>query len=129
MDGWLSNIPFITTILFFSCIIVGFIHSWWGGLLMSFVSTILGSLTEITCTRSLSSYLPFLLHKMVNRAADYRAKNDAERSEASESVCKDLAQLTSLYQDSQLKPPNPKQLKDIPYGDMSYWLNLGVNSP
>jgi hypothetical protein len=47
MEGWLSNIPFIATILFLSSIVVGFICSWWVGILMYFVSAILGGLTRM----------------------------------------------------------------------------------
>jgi hypothetical protein len=122
MDGWLSNIPFITAILFFSSVIIGFIHSWWGGFLMFFVSAILGVLTKIFFGRSVSYYLPLFYHKMVNRAADYKVKNDTVRLEASESYCEDLQQIMHIYQGSQLRPPTPKQLKQIPYGDLYHWL-------
>jgi hypothetical protein len=65
---------------------------------------------------------------MVNRAVDYKTKNDVERLEASESYCKDLQQIIVLYQGSRLRPPTPKQLKDIPYGDLYYWLERGADS-
>jgi hypothetical protein len=128
MDGWLSNIPFVTSILLFTSIIVGFIHSWWGGISMCFVSGILGALTKILLGRSVSHYLPLLYHKMVNRVADYKAANDTARSEASESFCEDLQEIMRLYQGSRLRPPTPKQLKDIPYGDLCFWLKREADS-
>jgi hypothetical protein len=127
MEGWLSNIPFIATILFFSSIITGFIYHWWGGILMCFVSVTLGVITKMFWGRSVSYYLPLLHHKMINRAVDYKKKNDVERSEAAESYCKDLQQIIVLYQDSRLRPPTQKQLKDIPYGDVRYWLEHGAD--
>jgi hypothetical protein len=93
MEGWLSNVPFITTIVVVSCIVAGFVHAWWGGFVMFFVSTFLGGVTKVFGSKAVSYYLPFLYHKMVNRAADYKVKNDVERLEASESLCRDLLSL------------------------------------
>ncbi|SRR5713101_5807187 len=121
MEGWLSNIPFITTILFFSSIISGFMYRWWGGILIFAVAIILGALTKILWTRPVSYYLPFLYHKMVNRACDYRAKNDSGRAEAAESYCEDLKQIMAVYQNSKARPPRAKELAAIPYGDLYYW--------
>lgn len=126
MEGWLSNIPFVTYIVVLSSIITGFLYSWWGGILMFFVSVTLGAVTKILWGRSVSYYLPLLYHKMVNRAADYKTKKDVDRLEASESFCRDLLQIIVLYQGSRLRPPTPKQLKDIPCGDLHYWLERGA---
>ncbi len=125
MEGWLSNIPFIATILFFSSIAVGFICSWWVGVLMYFVSVTLGVLTKLIFMRSVSCYLPLLHHKMVNREIDYKRQRDAERAQAAESYCKDLIQIMHIYQNSRLRPPTAKQLTQIPYGDLYYWLERG----
>ena len=126
MEGWLSNIPLISSIVFFSSIIIGFIYHWWIGIIMYFISITLGELTKILWGRSVSYYLFLLYHKMVNRTADYKTKNDVDRSEAAESYCRDLEQIIVLYQDSRLRPPTPKQLKDIPFGDLYYWLERGA---
>jgi len=123
MKGWLSNIPFFTNILFCLCIVVGFLYSWWGGILMLFILLIFGSLANLFMIRSVSYYLVFISHKMVNRAVYYKRKNDIERYNASESYCKDLQIIINIYQDSQIKPPNSKQLKKNPFGDIHYWLN------
>ena len=124
MEGWLSNIPFITTILFFSSIITGFIYHWWGGILIYFVLVTLGVMTKMFLGHSVSYYLPLLFYKMANRALDYKTRNDTKRLEASESYCKDLQKIIALYQGSRLRPPTSKQLKNIPYGDLYYWLEL-----
>jgi len=79
MEGWLSNIPFIASLLYFASIVAGFFYHWWGGILMYFVATILGMFTKRLWVRSVSYYLPFLYHKMLNRAIDYKAKNDIAR--------------------------------------------------
>lgn len=121
MEGWLSNIPFISSILFYLSIITGFLYSWWGGILIYFITIILGALTKILWTRTISYYLVLIYHKMVNRIADYKVKNDIERLEASESVCKDLEQILLIYHDARVKPPTKKQLNEIPYGDLYYW--------
>lgn len=128
MEGWLSNIPFITTIIFFSSIIVAFFYHWWAAIVMFFASIVLSVFTKSFWGRSVFYYASFLYHKMVNRAADYKRKNDIERSEAAESYCKDLEQIMSLYHGARLRPPTPKQLKDIPVGDLHYWLNCGASS-
>jgi len=126
LEGWLSNIPFIATIALVISMISGFVYRWWGGIVVLFVSVTLGVLAKLLRTRSVSYYVTLMYHKMANRAADYRKQGDLERLEASESLCKDLANIIVLYQNSGLKPPTPKQLNDVPYGDLTYWLEYGV---
>src|SRR5438445_2017039 len=102
MEGWLSNIPFIANILFFSSIVFGFICAWWVGIVMYFVSVTLGVLTRLIFMRPLCFYLPLLHHKMVNRKIDYKRQNDTERSQAAESYCKELVQIMHMYQTSRV---------------------------
>jgi len=123
MDGWLSNIPFLASLLFFGSIVLAFCYHWWAGIGMYFFAVILGTLTKMFFMRPVSYYLMFLNHKMLNRRADYKAKNDSERFEASDSFCRDLETILQIYQDSQIRPPTPKQLKAIPCGDLYHWLN------
>src|SRR5262249_7279968 len=120
--------PFVASIVFFSSIIVSFFYHWYAAIIMYFVAATLGALTKLFWGRSVSYYLSFIHHKMVNRATDYQRDNDTERYEAADSYCKDLQQVMFLYDGSRLRPPTPKQLKDVPYGDLSYWLetNEGV---
>jgi hypothetical protein len=122
MEGWLSNIPFITAIVFLCALILSFFYHWWAAIIMYFAATMLGVLTKLFWGRSVSYYLSFIYHKMVNRASDYKRDNDAERFEAADSTCKDLQRIMLLYDGSWLRPPTPKQLKEVPYGDLSYWL-------
>ena len=127
MEGWLSNVPFITVIVFFGAIILSFFYHWWAAIIMYFAATAPGVLTKLFWGRSVSYYLSFIHHKMVNRATDYKRDNDAERFEAADSYCKDLQQVMFLYDGSGLRPPTPKQLKDVPNGDVSYWLEAHDN--
>jgi len=78
--------------------------------------------------RPIPYYLFLLNHKMANRAANYKAKNDIERAQAAESYCHDLTRLMLIYQDCRLRPPDPKQLKDVPFGNEYYWLEKGTRS-
>jgi hypothetical protein len=122
MEGWLSNVPFITTITFICSIVLAFFTHWWAAIVLFFVAAVLGVLTKLFWGRSVSYYLVLIHHKMVHRAMDYKRDNDMERFEAAESYCKDLKRIMLLYQGSQLRPPTPKQLKEIPYGDVCNWL-------
>lgn len=122
MEGWLSNVPFITGIVFFGAIILSFFYHWWGAIIIYFAATTLGVLTKLFWGRSVSYYFSFIHHKMVNRKVDYKRDNDAERFEAADSYCRDLQQVMLLYDGSGLRPPTPKELKNVPYGDLSYWL-------
>jgi hypothetical protein len=122
-EGWLGNIPFITGILFWCSIILSFFYHWWAAIAMYFVAIVLGVLTKLFWGRSVSFYLSLIEHKMLNRVADYKRYNDTERLEAAECYCKDLQRIILLYEGSGLRPPTPKQLKDIPSGDLSYWLD------
>ena len=122
MEGWLSNVPFIASIFGFTSMVTGFIYHWWAGVLMYLTVVTLGATTKRLFGRSVSYYLVFLYHKMVNRTADYKMHGDATRLEASESLCKDLERIIAVYQNSELKPPTLRELKAIPYGDLYYWL-------
>jgi hypothetical protein len=75
MDGWLSNIPFFTAILMGCSIILGFIHSWWGGILMYFVLAFLGALTKLLWTRSVSYYLYLHLPEYLNTLNNFEPFN------------------------------------------------------
>jgi hypothetical protein len=101
---------------------LGVFYHWWAAIVLFFVTIVLSELTKLFWGRSVSYYLALIYHKMVNRAADYKRDNDMERFEAAESYCKDLQRLMFRYQGSQLRPPTPKQLKEISYGDVSNWL-------
>ena len=96
--------------------------------MLFFIAIILGVLTKLFWGRSVSYYLTLIYHKMVHRAADYKRDNDVERFEAAESYCKDLQRIILLYEGSQLRPPTPKQLKTIPYGDVCNWLKAHEHS-
>jgi hypothetical protein len=128
MEGWLSNIPFITSIVFWSSIILSFFYHWWAAIVMFFVATTFGVLTKLVWGRSVSHYLWLIYHKMVQRGADYKRDNDLERASAAESYCKDLREIMAIYHETALRPPTPKQLKDIPYGDLCYWRDHGADS-
>ena len=126
MEGWLSNVPFIISIVFFSAIIVSFVYHWWAAPIMFFVLIVLGVLTKLLWGRSVAYYLLLIHHKMVQRAVDYKRANDLERASAAESYCNDLQEITAIYDGTRLRPPTPKQLKEIPYGDLYYWRDHGA---
>ncbi|MFS8064015.1 MAG: hypothetical protein ACMG5Z_05445 [Luteimonas sp.] len=128
MEGWLSNIPFISAILVFASVVVGFFCHWWFGILIFFLAAFLGVLAKLLFMRSVSHYLPLLHHKMLNREVDYQKQNDIERAEAAQSYCKDLVNLMQIYQNSSVRPPTAKQLAHIPYGDLYYWLEDGATN-
>jgi hypothetical protein len=128
MEGWLSNIPFFTTITFFSAIIFGFLWHWWMAIVVYVIAVFLGVFTKLLFMRPVSHYLPLLHHKMLNRQIDYKKDNDIERAEAAESYCRDLVELIHIYQGSSLRPPSTKQLTQIPYGDRYYWLEHAVTN-
>jgi hypothetical protein len=126
MEGWLSNVPFIMSIAFFSSIILSFLYHWWAAAGMFFVAITLGVLTKLIWGGSALFYLSLLYHKMMNRAADYKRDKDVDRSSAAESYCGDLEEIMSIYRDARMRPPTAKQLKEIPYGDLYYWREHGV---
>ena len=126
MDGWLSNIPFITPIFFIASLISAVFFHWWAALALFFVTIVMSVLAKMLWTKQVSHYVLFLYHKMVNRMADYRRQNDITRLEATETYVKDLEQIISLYRNARLRPPTPKQLEAIPSGDLRYWLDHGA---
>lgn len=97
------------------------------GIVIYFVAVTLGVFTKLLFMRSVSYYLVFLHHKMLNRQIDYKKDHDIERAEAAESYCRDLAEIIYIYQDSSIRPPSAKQLRQVPYGDRYYWLEQTAN--
>jgi hypothetical protein len=126
MEGWLSNVPFISSILFFSSLIVAFFYHWWAPIVVFFVPTIVGVFLKLFWGGSVSYYLSFIHHKLVHRVANYKRDNDFERADAGESMLRDLEQIMAIYHGSRLRPPTPKQLKNVPYGDLYYWLETNT---
>lgn len=127
MEGWLSNVPFIASIVFWTSIIVSLFYHWWAAILMFFVATTFGVLAKSFWGRSVSYYLWFIYSKMVQRVTNYTRDNDLERASAAESYCKDLREIMAIYHDTQLRPPAPKQLREIPYGELYYWRDHGTD--
>jgi hypothetical protein len=123
MEGWLSNVPFIASIFFFSSLVVSFFYHWWAPIMIFLLTTFIGVLLKLFFGRSVSYYLSLLHHKMANRVADYKRDSDFERLDAAASYCKDLEDLMVMYHNSHLRPPTPKQLKQIPFGDRYFWLD------
>jgi ABC-type multidrug transport system fused ATPase/permease subunit len=123
MEGWLSNVPFVTSIVFWL-----FFYHWWAAIVIFLVAIVLGVLIKLFWGRSVSYYLWFIYHKMVQRAADYKRDNDLDRASAAESYCKDLREIMAIYNGTRLRPPAPKQLKEIPYGDLYYWRDHGTEA-
>jgi TPR repeat protein len=66
--------------------------------------------------------------RLLNRAATYRQKNDNERAEAAESTASELQQIIVVYMNSTLRPPTAKQLKAMPYGDVSFYLKYDTQA-
>jgi len=127
MEGWLSNVPFIASSFFFASLVIAFFYHWWAPILIFFLTTFVGVLLKLFFGRSVSYYLSLLQHKMANRVADYKRDGDLERLDAAESYCKDLEDLMIMYQGARLRPPTPKQLKQIPFGDRYFWLDQRTN--
>lgn len=123
MKGWLSDVPFISSLLFYTSIVLGIFYHWWFGIVVFIAMILLGTLSKMLFTSSVTYYLLQIYTKMANRTADYRAKNDIERAEAGASFCRDLENIMDIYKDSGIKPPSEKQIKTIPYGDIYYLYN------
>lgn len=123
MQGWLSNIPFFTSTLFFSSIVISFFYSWWAGILMYIILGVFSAVMKLFFYGSVSSYLPYLYSKMLSVAADCKMKNDTMRYEASESFCRDLEKIIEIYKDASIKPPTKEELKEIPFGDIYFLID------
>ena len=79
MDGWLSNIPFAGSLLFFSAILVSFFFHWWAPFIIVLFSAIVTVILKLFLRKSVAYDLPMLHHKMINRMANYSRDNDFER--------------------------------------------------
>ena len=121
MEGWLSNIPFVTAMAGLSAVIISGFYHWWLTFVFFVVIVIFRVLVKLFWTRDACYYLLCMHQKMIHRAADYRRDNDLVRFEAAEETCRDLEKIISVYDVTRLKPPTEKQLKEIPYGDLLYW--------
>jgi len=122
MDGWLSNIPFFSTIAMVISVVLGFYYSWWGGIIMLFGSVLLGVIAKRLMGRPVSHYILLIHHKMQHREADYRKKNDFTRFGICVEANRDLVELLAIYGNSTIRPPSENELKVIPFGNKHFWL-------
>jgi hypothetical protein len=123
MDGWLSNVLLVDSIALYAALIFAAIYHWWAVPIVFLVAVFFGTLTKMIRGRSVSHYLMFMHGRLVNRAVTYKLKNDTERAEACESTASELQQIIVVYMNASLRPPTAKQLKAMPYGDVSFYLN------
>jgi hypothetical protein len=124
MDGWPSNVPFLTTLLGATAMILAFIYAWWMGIAMYLVLAIGGMITSRIIIRPVTFYIAFLFHRMTNRIADYKRKNDTEREEAARETNEDLKNILAIYTNSGIGTPTKKLVKENPYGDIFFLRNL-----
>jgi len=123
MDGWLSNVPFFTYNALVAALVLAALYHWWAAPIVFVVAVFIGILTKIIWGRSVSHYLMFMYLQLVNRAATYKQKNDNERAEAADSMASELQEIIAVYMNAPLRPPTAKQLRTMPYGDVSFYLN------
>ena len=124
LDGWPSNIPFSVTILGVSAIVLGFIYSWWGGLLMFVILGFGAGTTKFFLTRQVTYFLTVLCGRLGSRYANYRRDNDSERASAIKELQLELEKIMAIYLDSGIKVPSQKQIKSNPCGDAYYLWSL-----
>jgi hypothetical protein len=124
MDGWPSNIVLLPSILGISAIIVGFFYSWWGGLIMFLILAFGGGTSKFFIKLDVSYFITLLLHRLSNRIADYKMKNDFERAEVAEELSGEVQSVLAVYLGSGIKSPSNRQIKSNPYGDVDYLIRL-----
>lgn len=122
MDGWPSNFPFIAYLLPIASIIIGFIYSWWGGIVMIVIVIFCGAVAEFIFRRPLTYYLLIYLGRMANRFANYKKNNDLVRAAATEVFTDKIKEILNIYLGSGIGVPDSKEIKDNPYGDISFLL-------
>ena len=128
MDGWLSNVPFFDSIALYAALVLAAIYHWWAVPLVFLVAVFIGTLAKMIWGRSVSHYLMFMYMRLVSRSVAYKQKNDNERAEACESTAIELQQVIVVYMNVSLRPPTAKQLKAMPYGDVSFYLKANSQS-
>lgn len=123
MEGWPSNVLFITYLLPIASIIVGFIYSWWGGILMIVSVVLCGSVAQFFIRRPLTYYVLIYLSRMANRFADYKKNNDLVRADAIEPFSDKIKEILTIYAGSGIGVPTPKEINENPYGDIYFLLS------
>ncbi|MDP4284285.1 MAG: hypothetical protein Q8891_07660 [Bacteroidota bacterium] len=123
MEGWPSNILFITYLLPIASIIIGFIYSWWGGIIMMLSVALCGSVAEFFFRRPLTYYVLIYLSRMANRFADYKKNNDSVRADAIELFSDKIKEILTIYFGSGIGVPTSKKINENPYGDIYFLLS------
>ncbi|MEI9934485.1 MAG: hypothetical protein WDM71_06445 [Ferruginibacter sp.] len=125
-NGWPSTYIVVVNFLPYVSSIIAFFYVWWAALIVfiisAFFSAIFGK-TQIT-SHKVERYIAILIDHIQNEIANYKKRGDFDRSEASENLNKELAELLILYLKSEIRVPTMKQAKAAPYGDRYYLLNL-----
>lgn len=124
MDGWLSNVPFISTLCVLSSLVIAFFAHWWLGITVILSVAIGGFLVRAFFGRTVGTYVAMLYGKMSNRVANFRRDGDVDRLAAGEEYLEKLREILLLYAEPRIRPPTPKQLKTCPLGDATWWLDF-----
>jgi hypothetical protein len=127
LDGWLSNVPLFNSIALVAALIFAALFHWWAALIAFAGAMFICALTKILWGRSVSHYLMFMHHRLLNRAAAFRQMNDNERAEPCECMANELQHIIVDYMNAPLRPPTAKQLRAMPYGDVNFYLNAKLS--
>jgi hypothetical protein len=124
--GWPSTYYLLVSILPYISGTIGFFYAWWWALVTFFIAIVVMIIAERTTIASnqLIRYIGILATHAMRRAADYKVKNDFVRGDAAEDLAKQLAELMTIYFNSNVVVPNHKQARSAPFGDRYYLLDL-----
>ena len=123
MDGWPSNIPFFTTILGLTSLVLAFIDHWWMGLIMFGILGFGGGFMKAFTKPPANWYISLLIHRMSNRVSDYAKKGDIQRQEAARGLQEEMVKIYNMYMGTGLHVPTKKQIAANPYGKPDFLLN------
>jgi hypothetical protein len=114
--------PTMNTVFLLAGIIMGFLYKWWGGLLVIAITRLLKEVTILYLTPSLAYYLKRNRRIVMKKIEGFK-EDDEDELEEYKKYLADLEKILVIYKDSKLKPPDSRELRDIPYGDINYFIN------
>jgi hypothetical protein len=118
----LSKYCLFVTSLPYTAAIVGFFHSWWGGVVAFISSIIVAAISNRTplASHTVDRYIAFLMEYAYQRSADYAAKGDMQRAKAAKDLAGDLQGLFTIYLNSGVPAPTLTEARSAPHGDPEF---------
>lgn len=125
-EGWPGWLGFANGVLPIVAILLGFVHAWWGGILVYVAYGVVANIAKRSALapHTVDYFILIFLQNMVRRQADYTAKGDLLRAEAASDVADLIDAVLKCYINSGILAPTMAEARGAPLGEIDFLRNL-----